>query len=317
MTDSAGNASDQRAGAQGDVDDTLIRPTRDFYAGEQGGAEAAPAPQGGGRPTLAERIMHRMPAPPEKAEARKEYDERQAAQEAERQKALERLQAEDEAQSETDPILPPSAGTASAGTPAPAATPAPAPAATPAPAPHPAVVAPAPAAAAPVAAAQGASVQGASVQGPSAQATPNRPTSATERIEDPPPKPAVRPRRTRKARLRVSRVDPWSVMKTFFLFSIAGGIMFFTAVALIYTVIEGSGLFDQIDELVGLVFDTPTEDTGFQIRQVLGWERVMGVTALLACVNVMILTALATLGSFLYNLAATMLGGFEVTLAED
>ena len=29
------------------------------------------------------------------------------------------------------------------------------------------------------------------------------------------------------------------------------------------------------------------------------------------------LTALATLGSFLYNLAATMLGGLEITLAED
>ena len=36
----------------------------------------------------------------------------------------------------------------------------------------------------------------------------------------------VRPStRTRRARLRISRVDPWSVMKTSFLFSIALGIM--------------------------------------------------------------------------------------------
>jgi hypothetical protein len=34
-------------------------------------------------------------------------------------------------------------------------------------------------------------------------------------------------------------------------------------------------------------------------------------------VDVLIFTALATLGSFLYNLAATVLGGLEVTLAED
>lgn len=39
--------------------------------------------------------------------------------------------------------------------------------------------------------------------------------------------------------------------------------------------------------------------------------------ALLACVNVIILTATATLGSFLYNLATAALGGLEVTFAED
>ena len=33
--------------------------------------------------------------------------------------------------------------------------------------------------------------------------------------------------------------------------------------------------------------------------------------------DVVIFTALATLGSFLYNLDATMLGGLEITLAED
>lgn len=46
----------------------------------------------------------------------------------------------------------------------------------------------------------------------------------------PAPRPTVsNPRRTRKARLRVARVDPWSVMKTVFLFSIAFGIMAWVA----------------------------------------------------------------------------------------
>ena len=44
---------------------------------------------------------------------------------------------------------------------------------------------------------------------------------------------------------------------------------------------------------------------------------IAGVAALIAVVDVLIFTALATLGSFLYNLAATVLGGLEVTLAED
>lgn len=124
-------------------------------------------------------------------------------------------------------------------------------------------------------------------------------------------------RRTRKARLRVARVDPWSVMKTFFLFSIAGGIMACVAVGVVFTVIEGSGLFDSLDQMVTDVLGQPGDDTPFQVRDYLNFNRVMGVTAFLACIDVVILTALATLGSFLYNLSATMLGGFEVTLAED
>lgn len=124
-------------------------------------------------------------------------------------------------------------------------------------------------------------------------------------------------RRTRKARLRIARIDPWSVMKTFFLFSIASGIAFVTFVALLYMLVDGSGLFDTVDEMVQVVFGQQGDDTPFRIRQIAGWERVMGITALLACINVVILTALATLGSFLYNLSATMLGGLELTLAED
>ena len=49
-------------------------------------------------------------------------------------------------------------------------------------------------------------------------------------------------RRTRRARLRISRLDPWSVMKTAFLSSIAFGIMTWIAVYVVWTVIGASGL---------------------------------------------------------------------------
>lgn len=124
-------------------------------------------------------------------------------------------------------------------------------------------------------------------------------------------------RRTRKARLRLSRLDPWSVMKTAFLFSIAAGIMLVVAVYVVWTVIGESSLFDSINEIVKSVVSTPGDTTPFLIQEYVNTQKVMGVTALLACVDVIIFTALATLASFLYNLAATMLGGLEVTLAED
>jgi hypothetical protein len=124
-------------------------------------------------------------------------------------------------------------------------------------------------------------------------------------------------RRTRKARLRLSRLDPWSVMKTSFLFSIAAGIMLVAAVYSLWTVLSTSQLFDSVNEIVRSVVSTPGDTTPFRIQEYINTQKVMGVTALIACVDVVIFTALATLGSFLYNLAATMLGGLEITLAED
>ncbi|NYE72255.1 hypothetical protein BKA15_003584 [Microlunatus parietis] len=131
-----------------------------------------------------------------------------------------------------------------------------------------------------------------------------------------PPK-AGQARRTRKARLRLSRLDPWSVMKTSFLFSISAGIVLVVAVYAIWTVLQGSGLFESVNLMIGSVTDAPNDTTPFRIEEYVNTPKVMGVAALIACVDVVILTALATLGSFLYNLAATMLGGLEVTLAED
>ena len=46
-------------------------------------------------------------------------------------------------------------------------------------------------------------------------------------------------------------------------------------------------------------------------------DRVLSFTMLVSVLNVILLTAIATLGAFLYNLAASLLGGLEVTLAED
>jgi hypothetical protein len=141
--------------------------------------------------------------------------------------------------------------------------------------------------------------------------------SAAEQMLTPAKHKPGQPRRTRKARLRLSRLDPWSVMKTSFLFSIAAGIMLVVAVYVVWTVIGASSLFESVNDIVKSVVSTPGDTTPFRIQEYINTQKVMGVTALLACVDVVIFTALATLGSFLYNLAATMLGGLEVTLAED
>ena len=124
-------------------------------------------------------------------------------------------------------------------------------------------------------------------------------------------------RRTRKARLRLSRLDPWSVMKTSFLFSIAFGILLVVAVWVLWAVLQSSGTFESINRAVNDLLATPNSASTFDLGRYVTGDRVIGFTALIAAADVVIFTALATLFSFLYNLSATVLGGLEVTLAED
>ena len=121
---------------------------------------------------------------------------------------------------------------------------------------------------------------------------------------------------TRKARLRLLHLDPWSVMKTAFLLSIALGIVTVVSVGVVWSVLDAAGVWDSINSTVGDVIGGQTAST-FDVQNYVGTSRVMGFTMIIAVVDVVLLTAIATLGAFLYNLAATLLGGIEVTLAED
>ncbi len=133
----------------------------------------------------------------------------------------------------------------------------------------------------------------------------------------PPPTAKPRTRRTRKARLRIARVDPWSVMKTALLFGIAGGIIFVVATYVVMSVIESTGVYQAINQVVADMLTAPTDTQPFTIETYINTRRVTGLAALIGAVDVVIFTALATVFSFLYNLSATMLGGLEITLAED
>jgi hypothetical protein len=122
-------------------------------------------------------------------------------------------------------------------------------------------------------------------------------------------------KRVRKAHLRITHVDPWSVMKTSFLFSIALGIVFVVAVGVVWSVLGAAGIWDSIDATVADVVGQTGES--FRIEDYLGMSRVMGFTMIIAAVDVVLVTVIGTLGAFLYNLAAALLGGIEVVLAED
>lgn len=128
-----------------------------------------------------------------------------------------------------------------------------------------------------------------------------------------PPQAARRPRR---ARLRLTRVDPWSVMKTAFLLSIAFGVVTIVSVLMVWSVLSAAGVWDSINSAVRDIVGGDQAAT-WDVEDYIGTSRVVGFTMLVSVIDVILLTAIATLGAFLYNMAAALLGGIEVTLAED
>jgi hypothetical protein len=120
----------------------------------------------------------------------------------------------------------------------------------------------------------------------------------------------------RRARLRLTRIDPWSVMKTSFLLAVAFGVVTVVSVFIVWSVLAAAGVWDSINQTVRDVVGGQ-DAAGWDVEKYVGVSRVMGFTMLVAVVDVILITAIATLGAFLYNMSAALLGGVEVTLAED
>jgi hypothetical protein len=122
--------------------------------------------------------------------------------------------------------------------------------------------------------------------------------------------------RVRKARLRVTKVDPWSVMKVAFLLSLAVGVIIIVAAAVLWMTLDGLGVFDSLGSTLKEATGADTSG-GFNLMDYVGFGRVMVFTTLIAVVDVVLMTALATLSAFIYNTAAGFTGGVEMTLAEE
>jgi hypothetical protein len=105
-------------------------------------------------------------------------------------------------------------------------------------------------------------------------------------------------------------------MKVAFILALAAGIMTMVAVAVLWMALDGAGVFAKVGDTVNSV-TSGGEDKGFDLRGYLTLSRVLGITGIIAAVEVFVMTALATLVAFLYNVSSGMVGGVEVTLAED
>ncbi|MHA6797769.1 DUF3566 domain-containing protein [Bounagaea algeriensis] len=124
---------------------------------------------------------------------------------------------------------------------------------------------------------------------------------------------ARRPSRgPRRASLQVKRVDPWSVLKLALVLSVAVFIVWMIAVAVLYGVLDGMGVWDNLNS--GISDLTQTDNT--LSDPLISAGSVFGVALIIGAINIVLITALATVGAFIYNVAADFAGGLEVTLSE-
>jgi hypothetical protein len=130
-----------------------------------------------------------------------------------------------------------------------------------------------------------------------------------------PPSALRRPGRgPRRANLQIKRFDPWSVLKLSLVLGIALFFVWLVAVGVLYAVLDGMGVWDKVNSTTTEFFQTGADNGSAE--PLISAGRVFGVAAIIGAVNIVLFSALATVGAFIYNVSADLAGGIEVTLAE-
>lgn len=115
-----------------------------------------------------------------------------------------------------------------------------------------------------------------------------------------------------RASMQIRRIDPWSTLKVSLLLSVALFFVWMITVAFLYLVLGGMGVWAKLNSNVGDLLNNASGSSA----ELVSSGTIFGGAFLIGLVNIVLTTALATIGAFVYNLITDLIGGIEVTLAD-
>lgn len=115
-----------------------------------------------------------------------------------------------------------------------------------------------------------------------------------------------------RASMQIRRIDPWSTLKVSLLLSVALFFVWMITVAFLYLVLGGMGVWAKLNSNVGDLLNNASGSSA----ELVSSGTIFGGAFLIGLVNIVLMTALATIGAFVCNLITDLIGGIEVTLAD-
>ena len=117
-----------------------------------------------------------------------------------------------------------------------------------------------------------------------------------------------RPASAKQVRLKLVYIDFWSTVKLSFLAGICLAIIAIVGTFLVWTVLDRTGIFDQMNTL----FKDISGAGGSDLKSILGLGQVMGFSLVVGILDVVVITALGAVFALLYNLSVKITGGLLV-----
>ncbi len=139
--------------------------------------------------------------------------------------------------------------------------------------------------------------------------------SSEARRRTSPKKAGSRPTKSRQPKLErryhqtIRRIDPWSVLKVSVCFYLCALLVFLVAGVILWFAADFVGLIDNVESFAGDLFD----DKGFKFFP----SEILRAATLLGLVFAALATVMTVLATGFYNLFSDLIGGIEITVAEE
>lgn len=113
--------------------------------------------------------------------------------------------------------------------------------------------------------------------------------------------------KTKQVRLRLVYVDFWSAAKPSFLAAVAIAVVTVVSFVLVFLVVRGTGVIAQADEVVASL-----SDGAVVLSEFANFSQVLAFSAIVAILNLVVVTVLGAVLAVIYNLAVKVTGGVLV-----